>query len=99
MQNIKSTTPTPPYFSIDKTYSSSTSSTVARGGRWVSSPAGVASEPVGCGAESTSVAGAAVVGAASIAPFLGLAPWAFAATLAAFFSFFAAFFALTSSGV
>ena len=44
-------------------------------------------------------AGAAWVGAVSIAPFLGFPPAAFAASLAAFFSFFAAFFALMSSGV
>ena len=34
-----------------------------------------------------------------MAPFLGFPPAAFAANLAAFFSFLAAFFALTSSGV
>jgi hypothetical protein len=44
-------------------YSSSTSSTVARGARCVTAPSGAASEPVGCGAESTGAEAGAAAGA------------------------------------
>ena len=87
--------------------SSSASSTVARGGRWVMPPEGaVASEPVGAGAESTSAGGdtgVAVPGRGDTPPFLDFEGFplalAFAAALAAFFSFFARFRFLMSSGV
>lgn len=86
--------------------SSSVSSTVARGGRCVTSPAGAASWPVGLGAESTFTgccgAWAGVEGREAFAmPLLPLngTPLALAAALAAFLSFLAAFLALMSSGV
>jgi hypothetical protein len=93
--------------------SSSASSTVARGAcRCTTELADTASDPVGRGAESTSVelswtgtgTGVAGAGSGEAWPFLffltasPLAP-ALAACLAAFFSFLACFFALMSSGV
>jgi hypothetical protein len=90
--------------------SSSTSSTNARCGcRCTKPPAGAASWPVGCGADSTS-AGASWTGVA-VPPGSGVPPlfrslrsdWPFAACLAAcfaaFFSFLMRFLFLMSSGV
>jgi len=88
--------------------SSSASSTVARGGRCTTELAGgTVSEPVGCGAEAAatgagSVAGSGMGDAVPFFPLVDLplvAAVAFAATLAAFFSFLARFLALMSSGV
>jgi hypothetical protein len=44
-------------------YSSSTSSTVARGARCVTAPSGAASEPVGCGTDLTGAEAGAAAGA------------------------------------
>jgi len=90
-------------------YSSlSTSSTVGRGTlRWVTAPeGGAASEPVGCGADSTFVGadgGVVASGCGETPPFLAFEGLplvlAFPAALAAFFSFFTRFRFLMSSGV
>lgn len=48
---------------MDESYSSSTSSTVARGARCVTAPSGAASDPVGCGAELTGSEAGAAAGA------------------------------------